>query len=267
MSFAVLIKRCGFDLKSVSRKLKFGQAGKSRLSVSVTPKYLKRGERSPFAHPITVAANRARRKFLRFFPGGFRDPTYLDWERGYKWEAHQQWDQFLSRPTFRALLRAEEFQQIASHAVRIESRTNLLFSFEKMALRDALKSKPGAQMFSQGLYDFLHGSASISTRFYRWCEVVSALPRKQTRVLTWPIVTVFGFIAQPETHIFLKPNVTKTAARKYGLDFHYQSRPAWETYASLIKFAELVSQDLKDLRPRDMIDIQSFIWVQGSDEY
>ena len=25
--------------------------------------------------------------------------------------------------------------------------------------------------------------------------------------------------------------------------------------------------DLRDLRPRDMIDIQSFIWVQGSDEY
>jgi hypothetical protein len=24
-------------------------------------------------------------------------------------------------------------------------------------------------------------------------------------VLTWPLVTVFGFIAEPETHIFLKP--------------------------------------------------------------
>ena len=28
-----------------------------------------------------------------------------------------------------------------------------------------------------------------------------------------------------------------------------------------------VSRDLRDLRPRDQIDIQSFIWVQGSDEY
>ena len=24
---------------------------------------------------------------------------------------------------------------------------------------------------------------------------------------------------------------------------------------------------VRDLKPRDMIDIQSFIWVQGSDEY
>jgi len=31
---------------------------------------------------------RAKRKFLRTFPDGFRDETYLDWERNYKWNAH-----------------------------------------------------------------------------------------------------------------------------------------------------------------------------------
>jgi hypothetical protein len=38
-------------------------------------------------------------------------------------------------------------------------------------------------------------------------------------------------------------------------------------YANRLEFAGLVRRDLRDLRPRDMIDIQSFIWVQGSDEY
>jgi hypothetical protein len=215
----------------------------------------------------SAAARRSRQKFLRFFPKGFRDQTYLDWERGYKWEAHQQWTHDLERSLFRALLRAGDFQQVAKHAVRIESRTNLLFSFEKMALRDAVKSKRGAQMFSQGLYDFLYGPGSTPARFSRWCDVVSELPRKQTRVLTWPIVTVFGFIAEPETHIFLKPNVTRAAAREYAFNFQYEPRPSWETYASLLEFAGRVGHDLKDLRPKDMIDIQSFIWVQGSDEY
>ena len=212
-------------------------------------------------------AKRSRQKFLRFFPKGFRDETYQDWERGYKWEAHQQWKHELDRSRFRSLLRGREFEVIARHAVRIESRTNLLFSFEKMALRDAVKNKQGAQIFAEGLYEFLYEVEDISTRFSHWCEVVSALPRKQTRVLTWPIVTVFGFIAQPEKHIFLKPNVTRAAAREYGFDFHYESRPSRDTYASLLEFAKTVRRDLKDLRPRDMIDIQSFIWVQGSDEY
>jgi hypothetical protein len=96
---------------------------------------------------------------------------------------------------------------------------------------------------------------------------VDQLPRRQTRFLTWPVVTVFGFIAQPERHVFLKPNVTRLAAQQYGYDFTYASRPKWDTYASLLGFAERVRRDQRDLRPRDMIDIQSFIWVQGSDEY
>jgi hypothetical protein len=216
---------------------------------------------------LTASARCCRRKFLRFFPGGFQDETYIDWERGYKWTAHEQWNESLGRPEYNSLLRKREFAEIAARAVRIESRTNLLFSFEKMALRDAVKTPAGARLFVEGLFEFLHGPGSMQTKFARWVETVAQLPRKQTRVLTWPLVTVWGFIAQPETHMFVKPNVTRIAAREYGFEFQYQSRPAWETYGSLLEFAEQVRQDVKDLRPRDLIDIQSFILVQGSVEY
>jgi hypothetical protein len=80
-------------------------------------------------------------------------------------------------------------------------------------------------------------------------------------------LTVFGFLAEPLKHIFLKPRVTQVAAVAYGFDFEYKSKPNWNTYASLLQFAETVRRDNKDLRPRDYIDLQSFIWVQGSDEY
>jgi hypothetical protein len=210
-----------------------------------------------------------RKKFLRFFPGGFRDETYLEWERDYKWETHQNWEEALNRNEFRRLLEKRQYAEIAARAVRTEqrSRHSMIFSFEKMALRDAVKSTAGARAFATGLYDFLHGSGTDEARFIAWCEVIASLPRKQTRVLTWPLVTVFGFIAQPDRHIFLKPNVTKIAATKYGFDFPYQSKPNWETYARLLDFAETIRRDQRDLKPRDMIDLQSFIWVQGSDEY
>jgi hypothetical protein len=210
---------------------------------------------------------KARKKFLRYFPEAFGDPTYIDWERGYKWKAHEQWMQVLSPPAFKSLIKARKFSDVAAHAVRIESRTNLLFSFEKMALRDAVKSAAGAEGFATGLYDFLHGSGKGEAKFVRWCETVAGLPRRQTRVLTWPLLTIWGFIAQPKEHFFLKPNVTRIAARSYGFDFQYESKPNWNTYANLLTFAETVREDVRDLRPRDMIDIQSFVWVQGSDEY
>lgn len=212
---------------------------------------------------------KCRRKFLRFFPGGFEDETYLEWERDYKWETHRRWQKALGRRELEALLDAGEFAEIASRAVRVEqqSRYSMIFSFEKMALRDAVRSSAGAEQFARGLFEFLHGSGGKKARFERWVEVIAALPRRQTRVLTWPLATVFGFIAQPGSHIFLKPTVTRVAAEAYGFDLPYESRPNWRTYSSFLELAETVRSDMKDLRPRDMIDIQSFLWVQGSAEY
>jgi hypothetical protein len=208
-----------------------------------------------------------KRKFLHIFPEGFYDEQYLEWERDYKWKAHQRWQKSLNRESYQRRLDSRHFRTIADEVVRIESRTNLLFSFEKMALRDAVRAPSGARMFAEGLYDFVYGTGSQQTRFERWCGVVGNLPRKQTRVLTWPVATVFGFIAKPERHVFLKPNVTRHAAELYGFPLEYQSRPAWPPYASLLEFANVIWADLQDLRPRDLVDIQSFIWVQGSDEY
>ena len=114
---------------------------------------------------------------------------------------------------------------------------------------------------------FVYGPAGAAAKFERWCKTVAELPRKQTRVLTWPLVTVFGFLTLPRTHIFLKPNVTRAAAREYGFDLRYQSAPSWDTYANFLRYAHVVRRDLSALQPRDMSDIQSFIWVQGSAEY
>jgi hypothetical protein len=219
------------------------------------------------ADDLSTEARKCRRKFLRFFPRGFNDETYLDWERNYKWDAHERWTLGLSKPTFCALLDAGDYDHIAKLAVAIESRTNLLFSFEKMALRDAVRDRGGAKVFAHGLWEYLHGERDDKTRFERWVSTVDALPRKQTRVLTWPIVTVFGFLAQPTRHVVLKPSVTRRAAEAYGVEFDYEPRPNWATYVSLLAFAEQVRDDQADLGPRDMIDFQSFIWVQGSDEY
>jgi hypothetical protein len=210
---------------------------------------------------------RCRRKFLHFFPRGFVDPKYGDWERQYKDDAHRSWTEQLGQPPFNALLKHREWTEIVSRAIRIEARTNLLFSFEKMALRDAVKAPEGAQLLARGLYAFLYGRGPDEARFTQWCTTVGQLPRRGTRVLTWPVVTVFGFLAQPDRHIFLKPNVTRAAAARYGFHFEYRSRPDWAVYKSLLDFGALLRRDLRDLRPRDMIDLQSFMWVQGSEEY
>ena len=210
---------------------------------------------------------KCRRKFLYYFRKGFDDPKYIDWERQYKLDAHFRFQQELNREDFESLLSAKKYAEIASIAVRIESRTNLLFSFEKMALRDAIKVAAGARDFARGLFNYVYGQETLQERFEEYSELVRNLPRKQTRVHTWPLQTVFGFIANPQEHIFLKPRVTQRAAEKYGYPFEYRAGPNWKTYQSLLDFAEQVREDTSDLHPRDYIDLQSFIWVMGSEEY
>jgi hypothetical protein len=217
-----------------------------------------------------LGAARCRRKFELFYPDGFADETYQVAERSFKERAHLEWQAELGPVEFRKLLARGEFRQIADAAVRIESRTNLLFSFEKMALRDALKTPAGARLFATELYAFLWARGAPQRKFADWVQAVSELPRREAPVLTWPIVTVFGFLARPDRHIFLKPMVTRRAAHAYGFDFQYRSSPSWPVYHSLLTFAAILRRDL-DRRPgfkaRDMIDLQSFIWVQGSQEY
>src|SRR5687768_17257351 len=107
----------------------------------------------------TARVLRCRQKFLGLFPAGFKDPDYLDLERDYKWQTHQRWELALNRREFRALLRKGAFAEVAARAVRVEqqSRHSMIFSFEKMALRDAIKLRNGARAFADGLYAFLHG--------------------------------------------------------------------------------------------------------------
>jgi len=64
--------------------------------------------------------------------------------------------------------------------------------------------------------------------------------------------------------MFLKPRVTQNAAKKYKFDFDYTSKPSWPTYHSLLNFAKQIKQDTIQYKPRDLIDLQSFIWVMGS---
>ena len=217
-----------------------------------------------------LAAARCRHKFQVYYPNGFDDEVYQVAERGVKERAHLEWNTELNAPAYRRLLARGEHGRIVDIALRVESRCNLLFSFEKMALRDAVKAPADARLFANALYAFLYGRGAPQRKFEAWLVALGALPRRQSRVLSWPLVTVFGQIARPDLHLFLKPVVTRKAARAYGFDLDYQATPSWPVYRDLQTFAAILQRDLErkpGFRARDMIDIQSFIWVQGSAEY
>ncbi len=208
-----------------------------------------------------------RKRFLRFFPRAFKDQRYIDWEVTYKMTAHDLWVELLSEDQYRALLRSRDYEEIAIRALRVEAKTNFLFSFEKMALRDGLRTREGARTFAEGLFQLLHEKGPLKQRFVEWIVSVGELPRKKSRVLSWPVVTLLPFISQPDNHIIMKPTAMRKAADELGYDLDYSSKPNFGTYERLLHFSDVIKEDIADLKPKDHMDTQAFLWVVGSSEY
>ena len=76
-----------------------------------------------------------------------------------------------------------------------------------------------------------------------------------------PVYRHAGASRLPETQRY------KEGCAGVWIEFAYMSKPSRETYESLLAFAKTVHRDVEDLGPKDMIDIQSFLWVLGSNEY
>ena len=111
----------------------------------------------------TVSKQRARciKKFLYYFAEGFTGKKYVAWERDYKWNAHIAWKENLHKKEYERLLAEKDFLEIARRSVWLESRMNLLFSFVKMVLRDAVKANESAKMFAEGLFEYVYGRKKL----------------------------------------------------------------------------------------------------------
>jgi hypothetical protein len=215
------------------------------------------------------AVRAAKRRFREIFPRGFSDPTYLAWERDYKWNAHEAWQSVLDRTTWSRLLAAGRHREIGALIARwyARSKLNMLALYEWMALREALEHPKGAALLAGGLYELIHGTGGFGPRLEAFTTLLDEVPQRQTRLAKWPVVTLFPFVAQPRRHLIVKPNLMKRAAAQLGFELDYRSRPNADTYAAVMRVVSALWRELAAWRPRDLVDIQGFIWVTCSEEY
>lgn len=210
--------------------------------------------------------------FLKVFPEGFNDPAYLGegptGERSYKVKAHELWNETLNKAEFERLIDAGEFEEAVQRAKLVEGGVNLLHpQFERAPLWGAVRDPQAAEAFSRGLFNLIYGVEPFEVRFNQFATTLEQLPQAKSSALKWPAMTIFPFLALPAEHLFMKVEVTKKAAQRLDVSLNYKSTPNWLTYSSLLQLGQRLTNDLKDLGPRDMIDIQSFIFVTGQPNY
>jgi len=193
--------------------------------------------------------------FIEKMPNGFYGEKFLDEERNYKVEAHKLSRILLEKNVLYEMLQTKDYAEINKRVLKLVNKTNLIFPQEKMALKDGLLNEELHEKFSHNLYNLLYGKETIRDKFESFIFILGEMD-----ALKWPTITYFLFIHFPEKHMFVKPTITKNAAELCGWNIYYEPKPNWKTYKAVLGLSEYLFKELGDLNPRDMIDVQSFLW-------
>jgi hypothetical protein len=202
-------------------------------------------------NPQYVGHAGARNRFLHFFPNGFHSDGYEANERDYKVAAREKLVQSVP------LADAAEGAGFGEAVLSVYRATNLLSPFEKTRLQNVLRG-PSADPFIQAAAQFTLGGTRAAL-----LDIERVL--KPHDAAKWTVVSYLPFLWRSETHMFLKPEITKDFAARVGHRFasDYEARLSPDVYDSLLDLVSETEGELAELEPRDRIDVQSFIWVVG----
>jgi hypothetical protein len=204
----------------------------------------------------------AMKTFRRHFPGAFADPKYTSGERLGKDQAHQQFQEQLGLETLRTMLANDDIAGLIKLALAVKSPVvEMLSRFENAALHDALQDIDSSRTFFSTLLQLLESPAIDQAVFKPYIDAVNSLPVKKGKAATWPIATLFPHIAQPDRHMFLKPEAARAAAERLGFNLKYETALNWETYSALLRMGETYLGLLKESGAKDFVDVQSFLFV------
>jgi hypothetical protein len=197
----------------------------------------------------------------------FDDPEYLKEERNYKWAAHDLCCERLLGPEGRRLLADGDAEAASTILRKIVQATNLLATSEIISFTGGLKEPDAALQMARRAVEFIDQDGAEA--FAALVDAIEDLPMppEGKKVLTWPVATLIPFLAKPDTHMFLKPMQTRKTADAYIFDLLYTPRPNWSTYERLRQLSRTILEDIRPLGARDMIDVQSFMWVVNGAPY
>ena len=198
--------------------------------------------------------------FLKAYPGGFQSPEFIADEGKRKRRASDRFGQDMTRLYIDAAIESGDLEEFAKHVVSGLQATNLVFPYEKARFNDAMKKQAFRKTYAPALRDLLYGD--LDEAFGRYVAVL-----KEGNALTWPLVTIFPFLFDPQQHMFMKPEVMQVCAYRLGFDLLYETPPTVESYRSLLELTDFVRDGIASLEPGDNMDTYSFMYAVGAPGY
>lgn len=192
--------------------------------------------------------------FEERYPGGFYGDKQAKEERDYKVDACEKFSNLLGQAVYYDLLAAKDYDKLLDSISKAVNLTNFIQgSFEKPVLLDAIKSNK--QKLIEALYQFLWGENNFKDRFDLFVSVLEDM-----KINKWTYATYFLFLSNPDENMFVKPEMLKKSIDISKYPISYDPKPTYDLYIEILEFCAWLKSKISILKPRDMIDVHSFMW-------
>lgn len=233
-------------------QLKAVKAAKSKRSKSA-PKAAKSSKAWSFED--------AWKRFEAKYPAGFSDAKYQTKERGFKAAAMERSQEAFGPASVAKLQASGSPAEVEKAFAKAYEGLTLLHAIEWLQFRKGLHEDPASvKLVEQYAAAIAEGGLSES----RFNGLLNAFEAAGLGKGKWTLFTLWPSLATSKGFLFLKPEITKTAAVGMGVELHYDAKPNFATYHAALTLYEKLWALLEPKGAKDWTDVQAFIWTGWS---
>jgi hypothetical protein len=195
--------------------------------------------------------------------GGFDDKQFVADERSYKLATIQKAigpDGLLAEGALRSDLDGGAYESFIKRLITVGNNARLLFLAvpADSDLRILHEPPPDTKGFCAAVFDLLYGQGPSIERLARYISYAHA---EDLKSLGWAFVTYFLFVCHPDEDMFVKPQAMSRISKHFDLGWSTKGGPSSKTYSEIINWCRDLRTALVEYGPKDMVDIQSMLWV------
>lgn len=199
--------------------------------------------------------------FRKLFPAGFSGDDYVSDERDYKVAASDALVNAFGNGRGLALLKEGRVEEVVARALTLET-TNLAHPrWEKPRIAQALRDLQVANAYFEAVFQLADAKTVTPPLFDALALAVETMKSEMGPIARWPATTVFLALLRPDRFLFFRPTQTGKAASLVGVSLGYKPAPNWKTYEAVLKLAANLMERLGPLGARDLLDVQTFIFL------
>ena len=196
----------------------------------------------------------------------FQSERYFEWERQYKVDLTTEWQATVTEDRLNAAIEGGAPLPYAAEVSTLFTKTNLLPWRYSMCIKDfgtPEKARTFLEALRALLFDQEVAAAPIDAFNDHMRPLYDAYLREGAiKPASHSIPSLALWLSDPQHHFFIRPEVVNRAARILtGGVLEGQVQVMTSAYYSrVLALAQTVRSDIAELRPRDMIDVQGFLW-------